>query len=135
MSNLNELQFHHHMPGEGEKTHQITATDAQQNVVGWMSWARKGGSGIRQGEILALRVRPDMRRQGIATAMYGRSQNFDVGARHSSSRSPEGTAFAKSTGASVPKLKSPIPSESHLDIPADSLMQMGDLDRRAKRIP
>jgi GNAT superfamily N-acetyltransferase len=111
------------MTGSG-KTNQITAYNQHDEAVGYLSWAEKGGSGIRKGEILGLRVRPDHRRQGIASGMFSRSQNFEVGAKHSGSRSPEGSAFAKSTGTSVPKLKRSIPSESHLDISPEALMQM-----------
>lgn len=123
MSNLSPYQFYHHTTGEG-KTHNIYAFNQHDEPVGYLSWAAKGGSGIRRGEILAMRVRPDVRRQGIATGMHNLSQQFDVPAVHSSSRSPEGTAFAKSTGKSVPKLKKPIPSEDSLGLSPESAMQM-----------
>jgi GNAT superfamily N-acetyltransferase len=125
------FEYYHHQPSE--KTHQVTAYNGNETV-GYLRWAAQRMTGTRPGEILALRVRPDVRRQGIATEMFGRSQQFEQAAKHSSSRSPEGSAFAKSTGTRMPKLKKPIPSEESLGLSHESLMQMEQFGRQGRKI-
>jgi hypothetical protein len=78
----------------------------------------------KNGEILELRTRPDVRRRGVATGMFQYGQQYEPAPRHSSSRSPEGDRFAKSTGTSVPKLRKKIPSESSLDLSHEEAMRM-----------
>lgn len=129
---LNELQFGHYHPAENPGMHGIHAI-SEGNVVGYMEWAAKRSKHGPAGEITALRVRPDMRREGIASGMFKLSQQFDQPAEHSTKRTPEGTAFARSTGTRVPKLMKPLSSEAtrygpngEYGISEEGLMQMTD---------
>lgn len=112
---LQPLQFKYDSPGPG--AHQLGAYQGEQKV-GHMLWDRKSGS------ILELRTHPDYRRQGVATGMFNHAQSFDPPAKHHSSRTPEGDAFAKSTGTPVPKLRKKIPSESTLGLTYEEARRM-----------
>lgn len=100
---LQPLQFEHYRPGKGY--HHVDAI-REGLKAGHIRWS------AATGEITSLSVDPGLRRQGIATAMYNHAKsNYYPPPAHSSARSPEGSAFARSTGDKVPKLKKAIPSE------------------------
>ena len=109
MADLHPLQFRHHMPTE--KYHHVDAYSSGGEKVGSMRWAAQRTSAGPAGEIVELRTNPEARRQGVATGMFGYGQSFDVAPKHSSSRTPEGNAFAKSTGTAMPKWRKKLPSE------------------------
>lgn len=104
-----------HMQGFGPndpapKAHLFTAhKDGQQ--VGTLQ-LQQGGT------VDYVEVHPDYQRQGVATGLYNfaKQQHFASGAslpypEHSTMRSPEGDAWAKSTGDYVPENESDDPDD------------------------
>ena len=79
--------------------------------VGFMEWEKSEGSDSAT-EILEIEVSPEHRRKGLATAALKHSQTVARASRgaipipsHSPSRTPEGDAWAKSTGDTLPPRK------------------------------
>jgi ribosomal protein S18 acetylase RimI-like enzyme len=79
--------------------------------VGFIEWEKSEGSESAT-EILEIEVSPEHRRKGLATAALRHSQTVaraSKGAipmpRHSPQRTPEGDAWAKSTGDTLPPRK------------------------------
>jgi len=113
---LQPLQFKHIVTGPG--AYKIEAYHPDEGHVGNMLVDSSNGA------IAELRTRPDVRRRGVATAMFNHAQQYDPPAKHATQRTPEGNAFAKSTGAYVPRLKKDIPSESSLGLSYEEAMRM-----------
>jgi hypothetical protein len=106
LDNVNDIQFDHHL---SEGMHTITATyterggspeeDEDRNV-GQLDWSAKTG------EIGMVETAPSHVRQGIATHMYNLGKALPgKGPSHSNDRTNAGTAWAKSVGGKLPKLK------------------------------
>ena len=116
--NLSQMQFEHYLAG-AQGYHHIDAVlpgesgyEKDKLLLGSIRWAPASGRGVRSpGEIVHLRVQPEVRREGIATGLWNEAHKYDPPPRHSSKRTPRGTAWAKSTGAKVPKLTRPLPDE------------------------
>jgi ribosomal protein S18 acetylase RimI-like enzyme len=79
--------------------------------VGFMEWEKSEGSESAT-EILEIEVSPEHRRKGLATAALKHSQTVARASKgaipipsHSPQRTPEGDAWAKSTGDTLPPRK------------------------------
>ena len=84
----------------GGSPHHTVFAGELGNTRASLSWHHKTG------EILDINVDPDIRREGVATAMYKHAQGLGVvKPRHSSDRTDAGDAWAKSTGNRVPPRK------------------------------
>lgn len=81
--------------------HEVTAYDSDHNEVGSLQW-HKG-----TGEILDVRVDPQHRRQGVATALHHMAGKLSgeyglTGPTHSNDRSDQGDSWAKKVGGELP---------------------------------
>lgn len=128
-SNLNNYQFRTHpigsnpdLPESTPDTWRTDIVDTSQSIdasglpqggrrVGFMEWEKSEGSDSAT-EILEIEVSPEHRRKGLATAALKHSQTVARASRgaipipsHSPSRTPEGDAWAKSTGDTLPPRK------------------------------
>ena len=89
-----------------ENLHRLEALDEWDDYAGTMEWHPKTG------ELKNIFVEPNLRRQGIATAMWSRAKEIAsetrgvVSPRHSPDRTDEGDVWAKSTGDKVPPRQS-----------------------------
>lgn len=93
-----------HNPGQGANIPDEILAFHKDKRVGWLSWY--GGD---NGEIQDVSVAPEHRRKGLATQMMLLArQKASEGRRkppeHSSSRTPEGDAWAKSVGGKRPPI-------------------------------
>lgn len=97
-SDFHGIVFSHVEKPYGELT--INAHHPEHGHVGKMELSQKYSSGYR--EIKDIIVDPEHRRKGIATGLwnYAKAQGFNP--EHSDSRTPEGDAWAESTGDYVP---------------------------------
>ncbi len=106
LDNVNDIQFDHAVSNDNH--HVITATrtirggshdEDEDEVVGQLDWHRKTG------RIAMVEVDPAFQRQGIATHMHKLGQEFSPTPQHSNDRTNKGTAWAKSVGGKLPRLK------------------------------
>ena len=102
MSSVSSLQFRF-VPGERFITpHRVEAIEDGQPV-GHLDWHMKTG------HVLKVEVNEEHRRQGVATGLWQQAQTAASGTRsvvkpkHSSERTVEGDAWAKSVGGPVPR--------------------------------
>lgn len=100
------LQFRH---DHSDGLHRLQAFDpGGSDPVGTMTWHTDPVEDEEflkydTGEIDRLKVRPDRRRQGIATALWDEGQKYDPAPRHSPYRTQEGEAFARHVGGPLPE--------------------------------
>lgn len=105
---LNEIQFGHHMTRSG--LHQVSARHGDR-FVGGLQWYPEADkeSGISRGEIATVALLPEYQGRGIASGMLNHAremsnENPEIPyPQHSSSRSPQGSAWAAKTGGRIPK--------------------------------
>jgi ribosomal protein S18 acetylase RimI-like enzyme len=107
---LNEQQFHYAFrqakPKEMESRpmHELRVYGGGHGMsIGEMAWHHKTG------EIANITVRPEVQRQGVATAMLGHARQLAADTRgvrpprHSPDRTDAGEAWARSLGERLPK--------------------------------
>ena len=88
-----------------EGIHNIDTFDSNlKRNLGWMQWRDEDG------RIEHISVNNDMRRQGIATAMWNRAHQLSEergipAPQHSPIRTTEGDAWAKKVGGNIPRLR------------------------------
>lgn len=82
--------------GSAGSNHTVEAS-AGGRPVGRIEWDHNS-------EIRKVWTEPDMRRNGVATALYGEARQHDPAVRHSTDRTREGNSWAKSVGGRLPKL-------------------------------
>jgi len=98
---LSGIQFNYIEPGMHSSGHHLTAHDTEGRHLGGMEWdARK---------IRSIDVNPDVRRQGVGTALWNQghalaAENARVPApKHSDDRTAAGDAWARSVGGRLPR--------------------------------
>lgn len=123
MSNLGKqfgnLSYAYGHTPEGDPAHFVAmigrTPENQPDFMGQMSWHPHSG------EILSLEVKAEHRRKGVATALYNYAHGVSakeniIAPKHSETRTPEGDAWAKSIGGTIPSLKKSIEEyKGHLD--------------------
>lgn len=82
--------------------HEIKLFDKDSDQVGRLEWHKD------RGEVLNINVHPEYQRKGVATAMWNMAHQLSseygvTPPQHSADRSDNGEAWAKTTGASLPK--------------------------------
>lgn len=100
---LNRLQFKYHVNDTAGK-HELTAflPGNPEYEMGRMDWHT--GAKRPAGEVSYINVPEELRRHGIATAMYNQAKEFDPSVHHSENRTPLGDKWAKKQGDPVPPL-------------------------------
>lgn len=104
---LNSNQFRmHYEPAKYDKEHRIRAYHpSTKKWVGSMVWASQYPD---EGPLRNIDVDPEYQRQGVATSMWRFAQQLGQRSSrvpspiHSTERTPEGDAWARSTGDFVP---------------------------------
>jgi GNAT superfamily N-acetyltransferase len=97
---LQKLQFRYLPPEMGRPSHQLIA-ETPERQMGLLEWT---SSGIRN-----VNVRPDLQRQGVATALYRHAQSLAKQhqripqPKHSMDRTTSGDAWAKAVGGRRPR--------------------------------
>lgn len=106
---LNPEQFHYVFNQakprsmEGPRHHELRVYAGGTMSIGQLMWHHKTG------EIGNINVSPEVRRQGVATAMLGHARQLASetrgvrSPRHSSDRTESGEAWARSLGERLPK--------------------------------
>jgi hypothetical protein len=99
-----QWKYLYEAPNKHHYEHKIIAVDpTNQAEVGRLSWINEGGT------IADIGVRPDYRRRGVATGMWNEAYRLNdvdpdiVSPTHSSNRTDEGDAWARSVGGELPE--------------------------------
>jgi len=101
MPDLNERQFgdyrlrHEVDDATGGKPQHVIRAFSGEKDIGHMRWNPK--------EILGVDISPEHRRKGVATEMWNMGQGLRPKPKHSSDRTDEGDAWARSVGGRLPR--------------------------------
>lgn len=104
-----QFKFHYESEPDSElERHQIHVTHGDSpKIVGSMVW--EGWEGYDEGALQSIDVDPSYQRKGLATRMWRHAQDLSRKNPnihrpiHSTFRTPEGDAWAKSTGDWMPE--------------------------------
>jgi hypothetical protein len=102
---LSPNQFHQFkgydlLVNPGDESHNVEAYKEKYGPIGHFEWAADTG------KVLDIKVTPEHQRQGLATKMWDLAHNSGLTKPvHSSERTPEGDAWAKSVGGKLPAVK------------------------------
>jgi GNAT superfamily N-acetyltransferase len=92
------VEYHHVKQGRNPG-YNLVAASHQDKVVGHMSW------GPGQARVNQLWVRPDYRREGVASALWHHASTIQPDLVHHPDRSNAGNAFAHSVSPEAPERK------------------------------
>lgn len=89
-------------PGTRTVSQHSVLAHRRGELVGGLHMA--GGKGVSDaGTILSVGVAPEMRRKGVASAMWSRAKKKGYNPQHSNFRTGDGDAWARSVGGRLPK--------------------------------
>lgn len=94
----NNADFHGVNFSHKEQPYGEVVIEAAHPEHGFLGSMRVG----KLGDIKDIRVGESFRRKGVATGMWNYAKQIGLNPEHSDSRTPEGDAWAASTGAHVP---------------------------------
>ena len=101
----NTADFHgitfSHKDTQGTDGITVTANHPKKGIIGKLYLGNETKNGTRK--IRNIYIRPEFRRQGIATGLYNYAVANELKPRHSADRTDEGDAWAKSLGGWIPE--------------------------------